>query len=161
DFVLEIAPKAAGGAFVGITPARALDTRTAGPCVSGAAGRELGVAPNGTVPADASAVPLNVKAVGAKAPGYLTPFPKDTARPTASNVNYVKDQAVPNRVVAKVGAGGAIVLYASGGCPNVVVDIAGYVTGGAAGAGGFEGITPARALDTRTAGPCVSGAAGR
>jgi len=155
------AGETAPGGFVGIPPRRALDTRTSGPCVSGSAGRALVVAPSAGVPADAAAVALNVTVVRPGSPGYLTVHPNGEPRPTASNVNFDKGQVVPNHVTVKVGAGGAIRLYASGGCPHVIVDVAGYYTAGTPGEGGFTGITPTRVLDTRTSGTCVSGAAGR
>jgi hypothetical protein len=149
----------AAGGFVGITPARALDTRTTdAPCVSGA-GREITVAPSAGIPANASAVALNVTATGSTAQGYLTVYPTGSTRPTASNVNYLRGQTVPNHVTAKVGTDGEITVFASGGCPNVIVDIAGYFTAGPADEGGFTGITPSRAFDTRTTNaPCVGGA---
>lgn len=149
------------GGFVGITPTRALDTRKAGqsPCVSGS-GRLVKVAPAPGVPANAAAVALNVTVTGARAPGYLTVYPEGAARPNASNLNYTAHQTVPNHVTAKVGKDGRIRVFASGGCPNVIVDIAGYYAAGTAEPGGFVGITPKRVLDTRNAGqgPCVNGA---
>ncbi len=162
DLSLTIAPAAAagGGVFRGITPNRVLDTRTSGPCVSGGAGREVTVAPSAGVPADATAVALNVTVISPGSQGYLTVYPTGSPRPTASNLNYTKGQVVPNLVTTKVGTGGKITVFASGGCPNVAVDVTGYYTAGAPAAGGFVGLTPNRVLDTRRAGqgPCIAGA---
>lgn len=154
-----VPPGAGGGAFVGITPNRVLDTRRPGegPCLSGA--RDVWVAPSTGVPSNAVAVALNVTATGARAPGYLTVHPTGSGRPTASNLNYEPGATVPNLVTTKVGLGGGVRVFASGGCPDVVVDVAGYYTAGAVGPGGFVGVTPHRILDTRDVlqAPCVSG----
>ncbi len=150
----------APGGFVGITPTRALDTRQAGqgPCVAGA--RNVTVAPVTGVPADAAAVALNVTVVKPSAPGYATVYPTGSARPTASNLNFQRGQVVPNHVTAKVGTGGQVTVFTSGGCPHVVVDVAGYFEAGVPGEGGFVGVNPSRVLDTRKAGqgPCIAGA---
>ncbi len=158
---VDAGPTPTGGAFAGMAPSRVLDTRLAGqgPCVSGA--RDVTVAPSSGVPADAAAVALNVTVVGPSAPGYATVYPTGQARPTASNLNYLRGQVVPNHVTAKVGAGGKVTVFTSGGCPDVVVDVAGYFVAGSPIVGGFTGITPRRVLDTRTSGTCVSGTAGR
>ena len=153
-------PVAAGG-FVGLTPNRLLDTREPGqqPCVTGT--RTLTVTGGSTtVPESASAVSLNVTVVSPLAPGYVTVYPNGGSRPTASNVNYTTGQVVPNNVTVKVGTAGAISIYASGGCPNVIVDVVGYYEGGTPVLeGGFVGVTPNRLVDTRNIadGPCVSG----
>jgi len=95
--------------------------------VSGAAGRQLIVAPTPpSVPADAAAVALNVTVVRPGSPGYLTVHPDGLPRPTASNVNFDKGQVVANAALVKVGTDGRLRLYASGGCPHVVVDVVGY-----------------------------------
>lgn len=151
-------PTAATGGIEGLTPARILDTRSAVPCV-GTGGRNLTVTGVAGVPAGAGSVVLNVTATGSTAGGYVTVWPTGQARPTASNLNYAKGQSIPNLVIAKVGSGGSISIYASAGCPNVLVDVVGWHEGSAALNGGLAGVTPARLLDTRTS-ACV-GAAGK
>lgn len=150
------APATSGGAFVGITPNRVLNTRVAGSCVKGPA-RQATVAPSAGVPANAVAVAMNVTVTDASAPGYLTAYPAGRPRPTASNLNYGPRSTVPNMVTSAVGANGEVSLFASAGCPNVIVDVLGYYTAGATGPGGFVGMTPTRALNTR-ASSCVGGA---
>ena len=122
------------GGFVGLSPIRGLDTRVAGPCV-GASVRTVTLAgrfgvPQSTNPglAGASAVVLNVTATGASAPGFLTVWPAGQSRPTASNLNFFADQTIANMVIVKLGAGGAISVMTNQGCPDVIIDIAGYVT---------------------------------
>ena len=147
-----------GGGFTAVAPpARLLDTRSSGGCVSGPAGRTLVVAGFGGVPSGAAAVVVNVTVVAPSAPGYVSVYPAGDVPPTASSVNYVAGQTVPNQVTVKLGTAGAIVLFASGGCPNLVVDVQGWFAAGPAGTGGFEGVTPARVRDTRQIGGCLSG----
>ncbi|MBU6330213.1 MAG: glycoside hydrolase family 43 protein [Acidobacteria bacterium] len=149
------APFAGPGGLVTSTPVRALDTRETGRCVDGN-GQTIRIAARNSVPSTASAVALNVTVTGPGAPGYLTVWPAGQPRPTASNLNFTAGQTIANMVTAKLGAGGSINLVTNQGCPQVIVDIAGYYVGGSAGKGGFVGITPDRVLDTRTDGPCVS-----
>ncbi|MEY3360779.1 MAG: hypothetical protein RL531_498, partial [Actinomycetota bacterium] len=123
------------GGFVGITPARILDTRSGAACALNpttsaqvAGGNDVSGAPTG-VPANASAVALNVTAVAGFVPGYITAFPAGVAAPTASTVNYRAGQVVPNGALVKVGSFAADSFTTNGGCPNVVVDINGYFAG--------------------------------
>lgn len=111
-----------------------------------------------------SAVLLNVTAVGAPGWGYLSLYPKPArvgdifndqgsfgAIPDTSNLNVDGANAVPNLVLARVGAGGKIRINNSFGPTDVIADIAGWFgTGGAhTGGAGFEGVVPSRLLDTR------------
>lgn len=89
---------------------------------------QLTVAGRAGVPADASAVVLNVTAVDAAAPGFVTVYPTGNGRPNSSNLNYVSGAVVPNAVTARLGAGGSICLFTSG-ATDLVVDVAGYVIG--------------------------------
>ena len=41
-------------------------------------------------------------------------------------MNFDKGQVVANAALVKVGTDGRLRLYASGGCPHVVVDVVGY-----------------------------------
>jgi hypothetical protein len=50
---------------------------------------------------------LNVTAVTPTAGTYVTVFPTDVERPTASNLNAVTGQVVPNMVIARLGPDGA------------------------------------------------------
>ncbi len=147
------------GGFVGVTPNRLLDTRNFGqtPCLTDT--RNLTVTGGATtVPVGASAVALNVTVVSPTTPGYVTVYPTGAVRPTASNVNYVAGEVVPNGVFVKVGDAGQITLFANAGCPNVIVDVLGYFDGTTPAApGGFVGVTPKRLVDSRNPGegPCL------
>ena len=143
-----------------LTPARVLDTRAEslqgscdpGPCGRLTSGQTLNVrvAGQGGVPAaGVTAVVLNVTAVDAGASGYLTVYPAGVARPTASNLNFEPGQTVANLAEVAVGEGGEVSVYNLRGGTDVVFDVVGYVTPGAAVAGAYRPLTPARLLDTR------------
>jgi len=123
--------------FVPITPCRVMDTRPApdnvGPRTTPLGEFDtysiavLGTNGNCTIPADAVGLSLNVTAVNPTGTSYLTAFPSDAARPTASNLNWVADQApVPNAVTTDVSGDGRISFFNNAGTVNVVVDILGY-----------------------------------
>lgn len=80
------------------------------------------------VPADASAVVLNVTAVAPLAPGFVTAHPRGSTRPTASNVNYQPGEVVANSVIARLGAEGQACLFTLAST-DLVVDVAGFLTG--------------------------------
>jgi uncharacterized protein (DUF1501 family) len=138
--------------FVPLVPDRVLDTRSG----NGAPARRLGaggvidlvVAGRGGVPASgADSVVLNVAAVDPSAGGYVSVWPSGHARPLVSNLNYDAGRNVPNLVVCKLGAGGAVSLYASGGDLDLIADVVGCFTASGA---GHVAVTPTRLLDTRT-----------
>ena len=160
------------GVYVPLAPVRVCDTRAGNPshlsgvaaqCSNGTAGATLAangtvsfsVAGNFGVPSSAvTAVVLNVTATGAKSAGYLTVYPAGATRPTASNLNYVPGEAVPNLVEVGLGTGGQISVF-SPSATNVVVDLEGYVTTTPqSGAGLYNALSsPARICDTRGSNP--------
>jgi len=105
----------------------------------------LTVLGRGGVPADATAVVLNVTVTEPIANGFITVFPCGDARPNASNLNFVGGQTVPNMTIARVGAGGAVCLYANE-TTHLVVDVDGYFSADSS----FVSLVPARLLETRT-----------
>jgi hypothetical protein len=123
-------------------PARVLETRAGLPTADGlfagigsrSAGSvlELPVAGRVGVPGDASSVVLNVTVTEAAGAGYATVYPCGSEVPTASNLNFVAGQTVPNAVIAKVGAGGKVCLYVSQGA-HLIADVTGYFTAASAG----------------------------
>jgi hypothetical protein len=82
----------------------------------------------GGVPVAATAVVANVTVTGPTAAGFLTAWPSDAPRPTASDLNFVPGQTVPNLVVVKIGADGKVNLYNLTGTTDAVVDVVGYYT---------------------------------
>ena len=155
----------AGAAFTGVNPARLLDSRAGYPTFDGAFAGLGPVAANsstqfiasgrGTVPASGvGAVALNVTVTAPVGQGYLTVYPTGATRPTASNLNFVPGQTIPNMVIVPLGTGGQISIFnGSGGTAHVVVDVLGWFPAGTA----FTGLTPARVLDTRIGQPTADG----
>lgn len=157
DILADVTGYVPSGSGLGtLTPARLLETRR-GPNSTTIDGRaqgggragqrsvvELDVAGRGGVPNDAEAVVLNVTAVDPDGAGYLTVFPCGESRPTASNVNYLTGDVIPNAVVARVGSNGRVCIYTLAGT-DILADVTGYVGAGS----GLGTLTPARLLDTR------------
>ena len=154
----------ADSSFTGLTPARLMDTRPGYPTIDSqysgtgsigaSATTDLVISGRGGVPAtDVGAVALNITVVGATRDSYLTAFPSGASRPTAANLNYRAGQTVPNMVIAKLGAGGAISLYNFAGNADLVVDVLGWFPA----TGSFVGLTPARLLETRGGLPTIDG----
>jgi hypothetical protein len=129
--------------------------------IAGVGAPKAAVAPGGTVhlqvtdrggvpTSGVSAVVLNVAVVAPTSAGYITVYGAGSGRPTASNLNFVKGQTVPNLVVAPVGAGGVVDLYnGSNGTVQLVADVAGYFLSGTPEvAGAFGSLAPSRLLNT-------------
>jgi len=150
------AASSAPGSFTSLTPQRLLDTRYG----NGAPKRAvnpgetvlLQVAGRGGVPAagGASAAVLNVTVTAPTAGGFITVWGSGS-RPTASNLNFVPGQTVPNLVVVRLSPSGTVSLYnGSSGTVQLVADVSGYYRAGiAAMAGMFSPVGPSRLLDTR------------
>ncbi len=145
-----------GSRFQALVPDRILDTRT-GNGHTGPAGAaqsfDLQVTGRGGVPASGvTAVVMNVGVTGPTASSFLTIWPQGTAQPTASNLNFVANQTVPNLVVVKVGPTGMVTIFNGAGSTHVIADVFGwYSDTSVAGGGRFAPVVPARILDTRTA----------
>lgn len=116
---------------------------------------DLLVVGRGGVPSTGvDSVALNITVTNPWEPGFLTVWPTGEPRPTASNLNFVRAQTVPNMVVTPVGAGGQVSLYLSAGSSDVIVDVLGWFPT----EGGFTSLTPARLLDGRAEGVTIDGA---
>lgn len=141
-----------GDALTGVTPARVLDSRdgTGGYSTpwGGGVSRDVTVAGTGPVPANATAVVLNVTAVGPTAASHLTVWPAGTLMPVASNLNFPAGRTIPNLVVVPVGTGGKISIFNNAGNVNILADVVGYYSTNAT-SGHFTGIDPVRLVDSR------------
>ena len=148
-----------GSALVSLTPTRILDTR------SGLGAPRAKVGPGGTVSLQVggvsgvpqhgvTAVIMNLTVADETAGGYVTIYPSGTARPGASNVNFVAGQVVANDVSVPVGPDGKVTLYNHSGSVDLIADIQGYQQAAASVPSGqflAAGMTvPQRVLDTRT-----------
>jgi hypothetical protein len=154
------------GAYVALPPTRILDTRDG---TGGFPQQPLGpdqtmdvqVAGRGGVPLTATAAVLNVTVTDTTAPSYLTVYPTGAARPTASNLNWVTRQTIPNLVEVGLGTDGKVSIYNAVGNVDVIFDVGGYVTVGlSAGEGLYNPLVPARILDSRTGTGVPAGALG-
>lgn len=150
--------------LVPLSPKRIMDTRDNGSTVDGAAlaegpltiegSRVLKVTGRAGVPASGvDAVVLNVTVTRPTVGGHLTIWPAGQDRPTASNLNYLAGQTVPNLVVAKVGEDGYVEIANAAGEVDVIVDVAGWLPSG----GDFTALQPGRLMDTRATGETVDG----
>ena len=126
---------ASGSRFVGVTPARIVDTRngTGGFTSALDQGQTIAVTAAGVggVPAmnatvAPTAVVLNVTATNTTAASYLTVWPDAASQPNASDLNWVPGLTVPNLVVVKVGPTGKIDLYNPAGSTDVIIDVVGW-----------------------------------
>lgn len=68
-------------------------------------------------------------------------------RPLASNLNFTPGQTVPNLGTVKLGAGGKVTLYHSGGAAHLVAEVTGWFGEGTGAR--YHPTPPARLLDTR------------
>jgi CSLREA domain-containing protein len=154
-------PPPPGTNFVTMTPARLLETRSGDPAFVtvdglfqgiGARGfgtvTELQVTGRAGVPADASAVALNITASGAPIAGFVTVFPCGSPQPLASNLNYVSGSTIPNLVISKIGTGGTVCIFNSSPV-DLIADLNGYFPAAAT----YQTMVPARLLETRTGDP--------
>jgi hypothetical protein len=152
--------------FHALQPARVLDTRdgTGAPQAPLGANQQLSLKVDGVggVPsAHVGAVVLNVTVVHPTASSFLTLWPHDLPRPTASNVNFTAGQVVPNQVIVEVGANGTVDLYNLAGSTDVVADVSGWFDDGTvAGGAHYHALAPARLLDTRSGVGTPAGALG-
>ena len=80
----------------------------------------------GGVPPTAKGVVVNATVTEGTAAGYLTIWPSDATRPTASTLNFIPGQTVANLVMVKVGAGGSVGIYNAAGQVHLIFDVVGY-----------------------------------
>lgn len=123
-------------AFVPITPCRLFDTRPSdqvgprsAPLGPGDTHTQQVTGANGncTIPADATAVSMNVTVVQGTASSFLTLWPSDAPRPLASNLNWVPGSApTPNKVDVKLSATGAVNVFNLDGTVHVLADVVGF-----------------------------------
>ena len=152
----------AGDGFAPVGPVRVLDSRPSGPAVGGystpwgpGVERDVAVAGVASIPADATAVVVNVTVTGGTAGSYLSVYPSGDSRPAASSLNFGPDQTVANAVTTAVGAGGTVSVYNDLGSVDVIIDVVGSYRAGTG--DGYTPVAPARVLDSRPSGPAVGG----
>lgn len=135
EFYADDAPRADGvplyaGRFVSLPSRRLVDTRinlgAPGPVPSDGSFR----VPIEGLPADATAVVVNLTTTEPTAPGSVTAWATGTPEPSTSNVNVALGRSVANLAVVPVGADGSITVMSHNvGRVQLIVDVAGYYAG--------------------------------
>lgn len=129
-FAVGDAPASVTSTYTAVAPTRVLDTRhavgvpTATPVKgNGVVALNLGA----DVPADATAVTLNVTVTDATGAGYLITYPAGITAPVTSTLNWDAGQTVANQVTVQLGADHTVdLLSRSAGTVDVVADLGGY-----------------------------------
>lgn len=152
----------AGDGFEPTGPVRALDTRfgpvppgrTVGQPLAGPGTVRLPLAGQLGVPADATAVAVNVTATESTSGlAFVTAWPSGEPQPVASNLNLQPGFSVANLAVVELGTGGAIDLFTNVGATHLIVDVVGYYSPSSEGR--LVALRPQRLMDTR-GGPAVA-----
>ncbi len=167
DLLADVQGFFAGGSNTGenpgtlktVTPTRLLDTRSGlGTSVEGKVAprsvTKVKIAGRGSVPANASAVAINITAVGSAGKGFITAFP-GTPRPEVSTVNFEAGQNRANLALAQIGTDGTISLYnGSTSTVDLLADVTGYFVGGGTPEvdGSYVPSSTVRVIDTRQSG---------
>lgn len=118
-------PTSSGSSFYPMSPTRVLDTRTTA-AVVGQSTRVLDL--SAALPANATAVSVNVTVTGATGSGYIEAYPDGGSKPVASTLNYAVGQTVANSSIVQV-TDGKIDLFNYEGTSTsvqIIVDETGY-----------------------------------
>ena len=124
------------GRYIGVAPARILDTRLSNVPLGA---NEYGILPvvgRGNIPAGAAAAIMNITVTDTTSAGYLSVFPDDACTvPLVSNLNFNPGDSVPNLVVVRLSTAtgcaveaGDVDIYNSAGTTHVISDVFGYFT---------------------------------
>ncbi|WP_042403425.1 hypothetical protein [Streptacidiphilus carbonis] len=118
-----------GSFYIPVTPTRLLDTRSG----LGTTKQRLGanstlrikVTDTHGIPANATAVIVNLTGTGPTSATYLTAYGSGST-PSASNINLVPGQTRPVLATVPIGADGCITVYNAVGSVDVIADLEGY-----------------------------------
>jgi hypothetical protein len=134
--LLEVAPESAtppASAFYTLSPCRVVDTRNAagpfgGPALAAGETRSFALTQGACgLPADATAVALNVTTTDATGSGLLTLWPGSGAAPDTSTIVFRPGAARANNSVMGLSGGVLSVLNrASAGQVDLILDVSGY-----------------------------------
>ncbi|NEA54463.1 right-handed parallel beta-helix repeat-containing protein [Streptomyces sp. SID13666] len=123
-----------GDKFHAVAPHRVIDTRA--PWFADGVGEWIPAAPVGghqtqgvrdVAYSNAEAVSLNVTVTQGTQIGFMTVYPRDSARPTVSNLNWTAGQTIANQVVVANNEAGMNSFYnASAGSVELIADLNGY-----------------------------------
>lgn len=143
------------GEFTPLAPSRVLDTRiglgapTAPIGIDGSI--DVQISGLGGVPsAGVAAVVMNVTAVNANRPTFITLWPTGSARPEVSTLNPPLGGAVANMATVRLGDSGRISAYNLDGTTDLLIDVVGYYADDNGPHGSrFVSVEPYRMFDTR------------
>jgi alpha-tubulin suppressor-like RCC1 family protein len=139
-------PAAPGGFFHSVSPIRVLDTRDSAPVGDNAT---ITLDLSSAVPANATAVVVNLTATDVTATTFITAWPHGAALPNASDLNVVAGDTRPNHVTVQLSPDHKVDLHNAHGSVDLVADLAGYYAPGAG--SGYVAPDPQRVFDTRWA----------
>ncbi|MFB9713045.1 hypothetical protein ACFFPI_02600 [Arthrobacter methylotrophus] len=115
------------GSYQAVAPARLLDTRTSSGPIAGGGSVPLRLGGSTGVPANASAVVVNLTVTQPTSFGFITAYPSGSPRPNVSNQNYGTGQTVPNLAVVPVGPDGTVTIAnTSSGTAQIIADVVGF-----------------------------------
>jgi Peptidase family M23 len=110
----------------------------------------LTIAGHGGVPANATAVMVNMTVTNPDAAGWLRAWPCGQTIPETSSLNYANGQTVANGALLSLGTGGKLCFQATTGV-DLIVDVMGWQGNG--GSLGFVATGQQRLLDSRSGSP--------
>jgi hypothetical protein len=157
------APNGTHGLYNSLAPSRIYDTRNdannnhpgKGLSLTPNSTRSINIAGQGGIPATgvgAAILNFTVTNESGAVGGFLTVFPHGATRPDASNLNFVDNVTVANRVIVPV-VNGQIDVYNFSGTNQMLIDVSGWFTDGSdstATGALFKGLQqPFRLCDTR------------
>ena len=122
---LPVAAADATSSYVSVNPTRLFDTRS-GAALAANVPRDFQIT-GAVVPANATAVMLNVTATGSVGNGYLQVFPTGQATVGSSstlNLDFA-GQTIPNAAFAPLGNGGKVSVFSTF-TTHVLIDVFGY-----------------------------------
>jgi hypothetical protein len=148
----------AGSTYTPVIPTRLLDTRTSQSKIAARNRISLQIGTD-KVPAEATAVMLNLTGLNATAGSYLSVYPADGERPTVSNLNLAANEIRANLVTVPLKDARTLWIEAGPAAVEAVVDLEGFYSPNTG--SGFTSLAPRRVLDTRDGtgrgGPFVAG----
>ncbi len=134
-------------AYTPLPPERILDTRLTSGRLSGQAVHTLDL--SGKVPADATAVSVNIAADDPATAGFLTAWPCDVPRPTTSSLNVTARAARGAHALVALDGDRRLCIFGST-ATELIVDLQGIFSPSSVDR--FDPTTPQRLADTRQSG---------
>jgi hypothetical protein len=98
------------------------------------------MASNCGIPSTAQAVSANMAVTNTSGVGFISVWPEGAPQPVplVASLNFAAGQTIANAVIAPLGTGGGINVYARVGL-DLIIDVNGYFDTGAAGPTGPQG----------------------